>query len=222
MDEMIFDKIPGWDNLLKEKAFAELSPSEKKRVLQFMSEEEYGELRLPLLNATNVFMAESHQIKPDPDFRQQLMDRFAGKQQKKSKVSAFLHILTYRIPAYQVGIAALFLVFIALYINRKDSKRNNTGNSISKIDTVYILKDQSTATLARNTQEPIVSSLISRNPVKSSFPASKSQISASAIPDRYSEQLMNMNRLVGMSHKTKKGNNALDDSLLMKLLVTVN
>jgi hypothetical protein len=76
MDESLFDKITGLDELLKSKDFEELSDAEKSLILPFMSQEEYGDMRMTVLKASSLFADDLNFIAPDPEIRRQILERF--------------------------------------------------------------------------------------------------------------------------------------------------
>jgi hypothetical protein len=221
MDEMMFDKMPGFDKLLKSKDFDDLSESEKSLVMQFMSREEYEALRIPIHNAYRVFSKESENIIPDPRIRQQLLDKFGSMKRPGANPSLIRKVFTYRIPVYQAGIAAVMLLCIAIYFGRVRSGITESSGLAIKTDTIFIEK-----LVEKPGQDAIAQVSVPPAKKPGSHLLGKLQTSKIrqnyALPERYASQVRNMEKLVSMNRNAKKGRNAEDDSLLMKLLVTVN
>jgi hypothetical protein len=131
-------------------------------------------------------------------------------------------ILFYKIPAYQAGIAAVLLICLALYLGSAWSKKREKIQYVDRTDTVFIEK-----LIPQSSHDEIAQ--VSMNPAKLSrqqivgIPRGGRKLSCkSDLPDTYSAQLRNVEQLVNMNRRAKQGRNAVDDSLLMKLLVTVN
>ena len=92
--------------LIEKRAFSELSDLEKKEVLKFISEKEYNDRRILLLNAEEVFMNEE-EILPDPEIFNQLKNKLDPP--KGGKLIAWF---AYKMPAYQ---SAAILILVALF-----------------------------------------------------------------------------------------------------------
>jgi hypothetical protein len=221
MDESIFDKVPGLDELIQYKDFDELSDSEKALVMQFMSIEEYDDLRIPIRKASALFADEMSSVSPDPEIRRQILDRFS-QDLKITEKRDWKGVFYYKIPLYQAGLAAMMLICLALYLGSAWSKKGEKMQYVTKLDTVFVEKLVPQTDLKEIAQ-------VSAVPVKRSGHGMVG-ISKTAgkidfhrdLPDTYSVQLRNVEQLVNMNRRAKLGRNAVDDSLLMKLLVSVN
>jgi hypothetical protein len=140
MNEDIFNLIPDSEEIILRKSFNELSPSEKTRFLQYMSQEEYGLLRQNQLNIKLVFSTEEKEINPDVNIKDNLLKAFPIKN-RKTLIRIYkpvIGLITKRIPVYQTVLLLLIGIILTLKL-----QYNNPGKFLTRtiIDTVYVEKN---------------------------------------------------------------------------------
>lgn len=96
------------NELMLEKDIEALRPAEQEMVLAHMSEAEYSARRAVLLESQAMFAADAAHIVPDPNLLFSLREAQRRSTNKRGVLAA---LLLYRIPAYQVGLAAVLLLF---------------------------------------------------------------------------------------------------------------
>jgi hypothetical protein len=222
MEEMMFDRIPGLESLLKNKNFSQLPEQEKSLVLQYMSQPEYEALRLTTREAGKLFLTEASAIQLDPGMKQILLAKFGTVKEEGRNSHIYPRLFLTRIPLYQVGIAAVLLIALFLFIGEYTFFHRNTEiQYVDKPDTIFITKTVAMAALdtARQLQEPGTGHGL-RMETASTVTGDTDY---SVVPmENYADIVRNAEHLLNMNRKSRKGCSAVDDSLLMKLLVTVN
>ena len=139
MEENIFEALPGFDRMLEQKTFDKLSSQEKELVLQFISEEEYNRFREAVRLSQPAKLNSKPLIAPDPLVKIRLMQTFspAEKSHPASVPEKFSRFLNYRIPIYQVGLAASVFLFFVFYVFLHNYR---TPGQAAVADTVYVDK----------------------------------------------------------------------------------
>ncbi|MEI6455672.1 MAG: hypothetical protein WCO93_05235 [bacterium] len=141
MEENIFDALPGFDRLLRQKSFDELSGTERDLVLRFITEADYTRFRESVMVASNRRGSGSPAatITPDPSVKNRLMQTFRQDENSVPDTApgTLLRFLSYRIPLYQAGLAASVLLFLVFYLFLQNYRM--TGQ-VAVADTVYIDK----------------------------------------------------------------------------------
>jgi hypothetical protein len=204
--------------LLENKSFMQLNASEQQWVIEVFGEATYEEYKAMIQSSRKVFADEFSQMKAIPDIKEQLLSRFeeVHSQNKGIRVSPLHKILQYKVRLVVALPAAIGLVMIAFAVFLKLIQENQTdGITITKLDTIYIEKSNKDS-LAFNSSESVPEKEIQ---VKKANPARKT---AASLPDELQGQIRNLEVLTDVSHKSKRGSSARDDSTLLKLFVTVN
>ncbi|MEM7368006.1 MAG: hypothetical protein AAF587_05355 [Bacteroidota bacterium] len=107
---------PDLEQLIRQKAFSDLSLEEKAIVLTEVSEREYTRLREFTLTTQAYFRQTDLPLAPRAETRQILLNRMA--QKKQSKVKGLIRrMVNYPVPAWQVA-ASMGLLVIALYFGQ--------------------------------------------------------------------------------------------------------
>lgn len=101
--------------LIETKSFEELTPEERKFVLEKFSELEYTIQAELIGKSRKLFQEEKGQMIPNPNILESLQEFNKRNKQK----SVWVSIVSWQIPAYQVAIAAivLFVFFLPLWKN---------------------------------------------------------------------------------------------------------
>ena len=132
------------EELLLSKDFESLTPAEVEMVLSTMSEMEYINQRTLLLDSKKMFEDEGAILSPDPDLLFSLKEAHVVKKKRFGAIAMLTAIAGYRVPAYQVGIAAV-LLFIFFWI--RPSSNISEGSAEPQlvyqtiIDTVEVIKE---------------------------------------------------------------------------------
>ncbi len=126
MNHDLFNILPGLENLLRKKSFVELDQTELDSVLQYLSEDEYEELRTTLHTVEDCFRSEEKSIKPSIRLNPALTGALLTKDKKNNLLSQYpvLNILKKPIPAYQV-VLLMTLFFIIVIFYRMEDKNFN-------------------------------------------------------------------------------------------------
>jgi hypothetical protein len=141
MEENIFDALPGFDRMLEQKTFEELSDRERNLVLQFITEEDYTLFRESVVisqkRRSNGDPATT--ITPDPSVKNRLMQTFRPDENSPSPTvpGTLSRFLSYRIPLYQAGLAASVLLFLVFYLFLQNYRM---PVRVAVADTVYVDK----------------------------------------------------------------------------------
>lgn len=210
MQKDIFQLIADFDQLLETKTFDELSISEKEKVLQHISPEDYEQYR------QSFFMLKTgikqQQLKPDLLRKKALMQAFDQKHSHKSD-TFIMRFVNYKIPLYQTGIAAALILAFVWFFNNPAEKIKYVNTT----DTVYVEKPVYTEVVKN--QDVI-------DDIKPTHKTSVKQASKKTLskekPNYYKEYLAN-NILSKMQsvHEMKRGNNIGKDSVLLAWIMPV-
>jgi len=127
-----------------------------------LSEKEHEELRLLLASARAAFADEDQEILPDPQIHKNLRAMVAARKKivKWMALPAIdiSGILNFKVPAYQVGLAMVMVLFAAIFIGRNTGP-NDTKNTVVvyKTDTVFekMQKKGSTTAISKDSQSEI-------------------------------------------------------------------
>tara|TARA_B100000508_G_scaffold141096_1_gene146880 strand:- start:115841 stop:116509 length:669 start_codon:yes stop_codon:yes gene_type:complete len=126
--------------LIELKAFEELSETEKRFVLEYLSEAEFRERSEMISKVKNELKSEGYELKASEHSRVTALAALRSKHAKKK--SGFIPVmLTYKIPVW-TSIAAIFLVFILTtpFIFNEGIGEVNTSERLTLTDTVYVEK----------------------------------------------------------------------------------
>ncbi len=125
-------KIPDIEQLISERPFELLTPTERVAVLAQMPEWEYQRLH-QLLQRSKAAM--KHSPLPDPAIRERLMEALRKQQTTMAKTSAKTGLLVrmaqYRVPVWQVA-AGIALLLVAHFAQQK------TPQEVLHTETVYV------------------------------------------------------------------------------------
>jgi len=137
MEENIFGALPGFDRLLGQKTFEELSSRERDLVLQFITEEDYALFRESVLVARQWRSRGELPVIPDPAVKNSLMQTFrpVEKSPPATVPGTLSRFFSYRIPLYQAGLAASVLLFLVLYLFLQSYRM---PVMLAVADTVYV------------------------------------------------------------------------------------
>src|SRR5436853_6480029 len=95
-------------------AYEELKSNAGKHDESSLSMAEYEELRLLLHSAKAAFAHENDDIMPDPAIKKNLRAMVAARKTQSKRFEwpsiNLLRVLTFPVPAYQVGLAAVFML----------------------------------------------------------------------------------------------------------------
>lgn len=132
-----------FEKLLLNKSYKQLTDEEKKSVASnFSIEDDYSLMRQTLLNARTSLQMEKSKLIPHPPTHSKLIAALRDKKQTNGLV--FLqNIFSYKIPIYQLGIAAMLAVALFYFFSNKTNEIQNipSQNLIVKTDTVFIYKE---------------------------------------------------------------------------------
>jgi hypothetical protein len=211
MQKDIFQLIPDFDQLLENKTFDELSISEKKAVMQCITPEEYEQYR----NAFVMLKTEikpKHRLKPADDLRKVLLNAFDKKYSHKPD-NYFKRIVTYKLPVYQIGIAAALLFAFVWFIDSPTEKINY----VTTCDTIYV-------------EKPVYNEIVKKQEVNNetivATKTTEKQVPKKRIvnekPNYYKEYLANniLSKMQTVSNM-KKGKNIGKDSVLLAWITPV-
>ena len=107
-----------------------------------LSEKEHEELRLLLAGARAAFADEDQEILPDPQIYKNLRAMVAARKKNVKWMALpaidISGILNFKVPAYQVGLAMVMVLFAAIFIGRNTGP-TDTKNTVVvyKTDTVF-------------------------------------------------------------------------------------
>ncbi len=211
MQKDIFQLIPDFDQLLENKTFDELSISEKAAVMQCITPEEYEQYRNAFV-MLKTEIKQKHRIKPDDNLRHLLLTAFDNKYSYKTD-SYFKRIVTYKLPVYQVGIAAALIIAFVWFFNSPAEKINY----VNTCDTVYVEKPVYTEIIKMqevvNEVKP-VKKTTEKPVVKKKIPVEK--------PNYYKENLAyNVLSKMQKVNNMKRGKNIGKDSVLLAWITPV-
>jgi hypothetical protein len=139
MMDNILSLLPDFENLLRTKSFAELTPSEKSVVLKFMTTEEYDAMKNSTARVIVAFTEEEKYLSQDKYLESALTDRLSKKEAKPyaGRAQFFSFILDLKIPVYQ----AVILLILGLFLFPKSDTQIVTKISpVSRVDTVFVEK----------------------------------------------------------------------------------
>ena len=210
MQKDIFQTIPDFDKLLENQAFDELNLTDKEKILQCMTAEEYD------LYRDSFFMLKKEiksvqSIHTDTDVKKFLIKAFNKKYGKKKLTSGLLStVLNYKLPVYQTGLAAALILAFFWFGNQTADKIKY----VNTIDTVYVEKP----VVALKSDIPSVQTksvdqiVVQRN----KKPTTKGKMLR---PNFYKEYLTNnIMSKIQSSHKVKRGQSVDKDSMLLALV----
>ena len=222
MEENLFNKIPGLENILESRSFEELTASEKNKVLGFMTGEEYENLRETMLKSKAMFAAEQKSLTADPAIRKKLLARMEqkGSAVEGARIPVLQSLFAFRIPAYQAvfAIAALVLLFFFLRNEKPEAIRY-----LTKTDTIYLKQEiAQTEVPSQKTGQTMKTKSVKENKTggvirKEHESKTKNQ---PVIPQN--QYVENAYQKIKMVNLLKAGSRASDDSVLMRFLVTAN
>jgi hypothetical protein len=225
MSKKILTEIPDIENIPENKTFDELTESEKAKVLELMSINEYNLYRNTILRSKLLFSQETEAISPDPSIKDKLMLEFRNKNSIKGK--NFFHklnqIINYKIPIYKIGFAFSVIIAFTLFFRQWN---NESLKYINITDTVYVEKIVK--------QNKADSGLIEKpafgNKSNKTLKMDTSQndfqknnyIKSETVYERHSYEnftIENTMKNIEIIDKMKKGRSIDEDSLLLKFLV---
>jgi hypothetical protein len=138
MKDDIFNLVPGSEETILHKNFNELSLSEKKQFLVYISPEEYELIRRSLLNIKSVFKMEEDMIISDESIKNNLLNALPDIRINSVRVySPVIKFFTGKIPVYQSVLLLLIGIFFMLKFQRTDAIKYITQTIV---DTVYTEK----------------------------------------------------------------------------------
>ncbi len=219
MEQNIFDALPGFDRMLEQKSFEELSSQEQALVLQFITAEDYTLFRKSVLAAQQRKSAGDLPITPDPAIKNRLMQTFRSVDmaQSASVPRTLSRFFSYRIPLYQAGLAASVLLFLVLYLFLQGYRM--TGQ-MAVADTVYV--DRPVRLMDTVWLEKPEVNKPGMVPAENHHPETRSAAAIQPLPENplYASQMQDaMNRMSVISGLGK--DRSVDhDSGLMKLVLT--
>lgn len=132
------------EELLVSTKFESLTPAQKEMVLSVMTESEYVQQYALISKSKKMFQDEGALLSPDPDLLFSLREAHAAKKNSKGAMALLSVVAGIRIPAYQVGIAAV-LLFLFFFWWPSTTLRNGAIEPQvvyeTIIDTVEIIKE---------------------------------------------------------------------------------
>jgi hypothetical protein len=222
MEEQLFEKFPGLENLLESSSFDALTSREKEEVLRYMTPEDYDKYRQTLLQSKALFAAEQKTVKAEPAIKERLLERMKQKRtsSKVNILSSLIGLVTFRIPVYQPGFAVIVLAVLFILLH---NEKPETIRYLTRIDTVYMEKESARNDSAEKRQD----SVQKRNSVNEKKDESRITRKTEVKTSRPSEPpqnqyVQNAYQKMRMVNRIKSGTSAKDDSALMKFLVTSN
>ena len=217
MEEHIFDKVPELEILLESRSFSDLTESEKERVLEYLTQEEYDTYRNVILESRKQFVHEMGVNKPGPELRTGLLNLMSRKKRRGIALKEILNkVITYRIPVYQPAFTIAILVILFFTLNNKGGE---TVRYIAQRDTVYLespahAMPQPTPSLTTEGRM-----MVKAHKVVSKMQPSSGKADINIIQSPSNQYIENAYQKIRLLTSYKAGHTALEDSALMKLLV---
>lgn len=225
MEKDIFDLIPDFDLILEKSAFRDLNPEQKEVIRGYFSEEEYAKLREMIRISKQYNLAGKPTLKPNPAVKERIFENLAPKPPRAARVIS--DVLNYRIPLYQVGLAAsVLLIFFFYFMLRTESSLRQTiltdtvfkERVISQRDTVWIekpfLRDRSTERSAHVNHE-------TREPVLTGASPEKGGLGSVPVSIYARRQMKDALSRISLLAATPHENSISTDSLLLRLVTAV-
>jgi hypothetical protein len=129
------------DELTQRKAYHQLSPAEKERVLKVIgSEEQYNILR----KVSQALVADKADLSPDPDIIENLKGRLARRHRK----NAFQRVIGFRVPAYAAVAMIVMAVLSSFYLAKDEIPPVEAVTRVER-DTVYIVEKPDTVVVEK-------------------------------------------------------------------------
>lgn len=129
-------------DLIESTSFAHLSPADQELVLAHMTEEEYDDRHALARQVSHTFDMESPGLSPDPNTLFSLQEALAAKRKPKGITAMLSAVLAVRIPAYQVGLAAVLLLFAGYFYNSTPMEATSREIVYQTVhDTVEVIRE---------------------------------------------------------------------------------
>lgn len=222
MDEYLFDKIPGLENLLENRSFEELTNSEKEIILHHMKREEYDDYHMTIVRSKALFVSEQDDIRADPATRKLLLTRVGNQKTSQKKSISYLlkSFFNFRIPAYQPGVAITVLAILFILLHNEKAE---TIRYLTKTDTIYLNKEIARNEEADNLKDTVRKNNSPKDKAAQTPQKEKSENAAFSYSDPPADQyIQNAYQKISMVNLRKAGRNATEDTALMKFLVSAN
>lgn len=211
------------DELFLDKDFDMLSASEKEIVRAGIGEAEYRRLREVVTNSTAILKSEASGLEPDPQLKNKLVRGF---QQLSSTVQPartpwFMKALNFRIPMYQAMLAASVLILLTFILQQNYFIPSPPKCYIPVVQTIHVHENRLSPFPSASTSKTLYIREPSVPPtpvMEQSQPDRKDE----EIPELFAAHIRATDQLLRKVTVSSVGNNALHDSLLFQLLVTVN
>jgi len=141
---LIMDIEKHIESVLISQDFDSLSPAQVEMVLSCMTELEYSNQRKLLVDSKLMFEDEGALLCPDPDLLFSLKEAHVVKRKRIGLAALLFFIATFRLPVYQVGIAAV-LLFMFFWLRQEtitnDGLRTPQIVYETVLDTVEVIKE---------------------------------------------------------------------------------
>jgi hypothetical protein len=130
--------------LIQQKSFEALTPAERDFVLEQTSEEDYRVRRAVIENSEELFDEERPLLVPNPAIKARVKEQIKSEEEEERRVPLVVALFSYKIPAYQAGIAAIILLGLLIYRPEiKEAGKTTKGETVyvDRIDTLYVEKE---------------------------------------------------------------------------------
>ncbi len=132
------------EDLVTSKSFDSLTPAKKEMVLSMMTENEYVNQHAFMMKSKKMFQEEGDMLSPDTDLLFSLRAAHTAKKNSKGAAALWASIAGFRIPAYQVGIAAALLFMLFWRWPTTDLRQDRMERQVvyeTIIDTIQVIKE---------------------------------------------------------------------------------
>jgi hypothetical protein len=160
-------------------------------------------------------------IKANPEIRELLLKRIeSGKRNTQTTLlSRFANVITFKIPVYQPGFAIAVLIFLFAFLHDKTPE---TIRYLSRVDTVYLEKESASINSLPETNLSQKTNTTKGNSINHIVKNNGSLKSPVNTESQQSTNNQNVYQKIRLVKKLPAGSSALNDSALLKFLVSAN
>ena len=222
------------EQLLLLRSFEELQSEEKQYVLNQITEKEYQEFRMILIESVELFEKEKDIIQPDPQIKKDLLVAFDKKHNALYPIHELLNkTISYKVPAYQSALALAAMLLLFFFLNSDNKIEPITTPQtvyVYKTDTIFVKPEaQNPETIpvnhianSENKQSAKPKKKIKTKPVKTSPKKTIKKKEEKTAPIKAPEGIKTFFAFNSYKFLTEKtiGRTMKEDSVLTKFLVT--